>query len=303
MRKHYFIAITLLLFTFSCQKTTKNEVSKTTDTLVKKDSSRLGTAHASQNSLDYIGIYKGILPCADCQGIQTTLIINENLTYTLLTQYLGKSTKSFEEKGTFYWNDKENMIVLNDKKNAPNMYLVGENMLTQLDFSGNKITGSLATNYVLNKEKNVSDVSKTGDEIQVSEKLNNRMVIKTVIKEVNPADGKFTLARTKWRLIELNGKRVKQKGNKIYFIKLNSTDGKFNGYAGCNNFSGTYAMPSSFAISFMNLISTKMACPNMDIETKLIKALETVDNYSIKGNTLRLNKAKMESLAKFEAIK
>jgi heat shock protein HslJ len=129
------------------------------------------------------------------------------------------------------------------------------------------------------------------------------MVVKTVIKEVDPAEGKFTLAKTKWKLIELNGKKVRQKGDKAYFIKLNSNDGKFNGYAGCNTFSGNYVMPLPRALAFTNIVLTRMACPNMELETQVLAMIETVDNYRIKSDILYLRKTKMTTVAKFEAVK
>ena len=288
----------------SCQRETNKKTLESNTVIAKYDSTQVGNkSHTAQNSLDYIGIYKGVLPCADCEGIATTIELKENFTYSLKTNYQGKGTKVFEEKGLYSWNKEGNTIVLNNEKSAPNHYFVGENTLTQLDTLGKKNSGDLAAVYILNKEMISSELSTVIEEKASSEKLNNRMITKTVIKTVNPAEGRFALAKTHWKLIELNGKKVKHKGKKDYFIKLNSKDGKFNGYAGCNNFSGNYAMPSSFAISFMHIISTMKACPNMELETNFMKTLETVDNYTIKGKILQLNKAKMAPLAKFEAIK
>lgn len=295
MKKNTFIALLIFLSVIGCQKQVKNEEVETNDTIVKSDN--------SQNSLDYLGIYKGVLPCADCEGIATTLELKENATYSLKTSYQGKSTKVFEQKGTFKWNDNGNTIELSDIDNGPNNYFVGENTLTQLDMSNSIIEGDLATAYILKKEIATSEIAKTIEENPSTEKLNNRMITKTVIKTVNPAEGKFALAKTHWRLIELNGKKIKQKGKKDFFIQLNSSDGRFHGYAGCNNFNGNYAMPKSFEISFSNIISTMMACPNMDLESILMKTLQEVNQYTIKGKILELKKAKMTPLAKFEAVK
>ena len=33
-------------------------------------------AHNSQNSLDWAGVYQGILPCADCEGFDTVITLN-----------------------------------------------------------------------------------------------------------------------------------------------------------------------------------------------------------------------------------
>ena len=305
MRKHYFISAILFFILVSCQKQNNKETTLTNDSIIKSDGDTIDTIdkHTSQNALDYLGVYKGVLPCADCEGIQTTITLNENLTYSIKTQYLGKGAKVFEQNGMYKWNDKVNILVLGDSENVPRYYFVGENMLTQLDMSGKKITGDLADNYQLNKEISSLETITNSEESPTSEKLNNRMVVKTVIKEVDPAEGKFTLAKTKWRLIELNGNKIRRKGNKSYFIKLNSNDGKFNGYAGCNTFSGNYVMPSPRALAFTNIVSTRMACTNMELETQVLAMLETVDNYRIKSDILYLRKTKMTTIAKFEAVK
>jgi uncharacterized lipoprotein NlpE involved in copper resistance/heat shock protein HslJ len=281
MRKLFPFAVVLFFIFSSCQKQPNDEATKTNDSISKQESNPThnNDDYNSQNSLNYIGIYNGILPCADCEGIETKIVLNENLTFTLLTKYLGKGNKIFEEHGAFKWNNLGNTITLGDAKNVSNHYLVGKNSLTQLDVFGKKITSDLSSDFILSKTMITSEFSKPIEEIPSTEKLNNRMVTRTVIKSVDPAQGKFALAKTNWKLIQLNGKKVKQNGNKNYFIRLNSKDGKFNGFAGCNNFSGNYAMPSSFAISFSNISSTMKACPNMELESQLMKVLEIVDNY------------------------
>ena len=35
-------------------------------------------AHSAQNSLDYDGIYRGTIPCADCEGIKATVYLMRN---------------------------------------------------------------------------------------------------------------------------------------------------------------------------------------------------------------------------------
>lgn len=60
--------------------------------------------------LDSSKTYTGTLPCADCSGIQTTLLLNGNHTYTLTSLYIGRDT-SFVEKGTWQQVEKNNMQV------------------------------------------------------------------------------------------------------------------------------------------------------------------------------------------------
>ncbi|MBP6558305.1 MAG: copper resistance protein NlpE N-terminal domain-containing protein [Flavobacterium sp.] len=301
MKSNFLLFALFSIFFTSCQKQTDSKAI-TQDSIAKVDSLSNIAAHNAKNSLDYIGTYKGILPCADCEGMETVVCINENNTYNIKTQYQGKGEKVFEQKGTFSWNQAGNTIVLADVKNGPNQYFVGENNLTQLDMSGKKITGNLAASYVLAKQPLTNEIEKT-EESKPTVNLNNRIESQTVIKKVNPAIGKATLAETKWKLITLNGKVVTQKGTKDYFLKLNSKDGRFSAYAGCNTMMGSYVMPSAFGLSFTNVAMTRMACPEMDFESRFSKALGETDRYTIKDNILKLYKGKKEVLATFEPTK
>ncbi|MBA4134488.1 MAG: hypothetical protein C0525_07165 [Flavobacterium sp.] len=301
MRSNSLLLIALFSMFLSCQKQAESQPSSQ-DSIAKMDSLVKEAAHHARKSLDYIGTYKGVLPCADCEGLETVLCINENNTYKLQTRYLGKGDKVFEQKGTFTWDANGVKIILNGIDNAPNQYFVGENKITQLDLSGKLITGKLALQYVLSKQSSEVQTDVTDNSNATKVNLNNRMEAQTIIKKVNPAVGKATLAETKWRLMTLNGKIVKQNGSKDYFIKLNSKDGRFTAYAGCNNIAGSYVMPSAFGLSFSNATMTRMACPNMELESRFAKALEQTDRYSLKDNILKFQKGKTTVLATFEPI-
>ncbi|WP_395063105.1 META domain-containing protein [Flavobacterium sp.] len=132
--------------------------------------------------------------------------------------------------------------------------------------------------------------------------LPNELSTKTTTVTTDPSKGKYALAETKWKLVELNGKAVKSSTNKDYFINLDSKSGKFAAYAGCNNFAGTFVMKSAEKLAFSKIMGTKMACPNMDFENNFIKTIEKTDNYMIEGTMLHLHKGK-KAIAKFEAVK
>ena len=50
------------------------------------------------------------------------------------------------------------------------------------------------------------------------------------------------------------------------------------------------------------MISTKMACPRMEIEMEFLATLEKADNFNVTGDMLELNRARMAPLARFEAV-
>lgn len=109
-------------------------------------------AHTSRNSLDWNGDYHGTVPCADCPGIETTLKLNQDLTYKIKMVYLDRDG-AVEEEGKFEWNDDGQKITLHpaEEGSATLSFFVGENMLYQLDKRGNRITGDIADEYRLEK--------------------------------------------------------------------------------------------------------------------------------------------------------
>ncbi|MBL6985743.1 MAG: copper resistance protein NlpE N-terminal domain-containing protein [Methylobacter sp.] len=109
--------------------------------------------HHAQNSADWPGVYYGFIPCNDCKGIKSTLALNNNNSYILITQYVGKSEREIVEKGRFTSGNQVNTIVLTSRKTSTTrQYLIGENRLIQLDDKGNRISGKLADRYILRRK-------------------------------------------------------------------------------------------------------------------------------------------------------
>ena len=105
----------------------------------------------------------------------------------------------------------------------------------------------------------------------------------------------------KWRLTELYGKPVATTINgKMPFILLHDTDSRYSASAGCNGLGDSFSLQGNGRIKFTQGMSTMMACENMEVETGLRKVLEQTDNYTVNGNTLSFNKARMAPLARFQ---
>jgi heat shock protein HslJ len=87
-----------------------------------------------------------------------------------------------------------------------------------------------------------------------------------------------------------------------YFM-LKTQDNRVTGFAGCNTFNGTYTLEDGNRIKFDQMLSTLMACPDVDVdESAFLKVFELADNYTIDGDTLMLNVGRRAPLAVFEAV-
>jgi len=108
--------------------------------------------HNSRNSLDWAGVYTGTIPAADASGINVRLRLSQDETFVLQYEYLDKPNNQFNSTGSFKWDKKGSIITL-QVKDMPPYYKVEENRLIQLDIKGKPITGDLADNYILTKER------------------------------------------------------------------------------------------------------------------------------------------------------
>lgn len=225
------------------------------------------TAHNSRNALDWSGTYTGLLPCADCEGIQTTVTLRYDGTFDREILYLGKSSEPLNDAGQFSWNDAGSIVTLATADGTTQMYQVGENQLFHLDRAGNRISGDLAARYVL--RQTVEDPRIEGQ---------------------------------KWLLTEVMGQAYAPSDDgREAFLFLDGDLNRASGNASCNNFFGGYVIETGQRIRFAgNMGATMMACPDMSTEQSFMEALRTVDNYSVSGDELTLNKARMAPLLRFQ---
>ena len=144
MKKNLFIlSIACLLLSLSACKSCGSS-----------EQNQIATDDNSQTCLDWEGTYFGILPCADCEGIETEISLKTDNTYQISWKYMEKSDELYVNEGTFVWDTTGSIITLENMnvEKEPTMYKVCENYLLQLDLSGNVITGDLADKYILTKK-------------------------------------------------------------------------------------------------------------------------------------------------------
>jgi uncharacterized lipoprotein NlpE involved in copper resistance len=132
MMKYLLLAVFLITWLFSCV------------------SNKAPDIHTPEINMSWPGTYKGITPAADCPGIDVQIVLNYDKTYGLWYKYIDRDNSAFYREGTFTW-DKTGRIVILNIKDFPPYYMAAENRLIQLDMKGNKITGDLADNYILEK--------------------------------------------------------------------------------------------------------------------------------------------------------
>ena len=221
----------------------------------------------SQNSLDWSGVYKGIIPTADGEKLETEITLNQNNTFVLKTNNVGKSATLKESKGIFTWNKAGSVVTLLGLKNIPAQYKVMEGKLQQLSLLGEAITGANSDSYILTKT-----ASQT------------------------------TLTDKKWQLTELMGTAVADptNGDRAVYLEFSSKDSRISGFSGCNNIMGAYTITKMGGLDLSKLATTQMACLGGKDDSLFLKTIQMADSYVIKDGYLVLTKAKMAPLARFK---
>jgi len=263
-----FLALTLLI---SCSNESTSEVEEGAESRVQtgksktEDSRAVSDGHNSQNSLDWEGTYSGVLPCDDCEGVETTITLKGDEKYSRKLVYRGKSKTPLMSAGKFEWNEAGSAVTLLSPSGENEVYRVGENQLIKLDQEGQTVAGDLNNEYTL--KKNYADPALEG---------------------------------SKWELVELNGKPVAiDEGSKMPFIKFNAVEARISGNGSCNDFFGTYKLMQGNGMTVGNRMGiTKKACPEMNLEDEFVKSLKSIDSYLIEDNSLIL-KSGETPVAKF----
>ncbi|MHC5201812.1 copper resistance protein NlpE [Myroides sp. LJL119] len=151
MKNKSILAVALLCGALAFTSCKKQADTKVEQTVVEQQTFTGQDGHTTENSVDWDGTYKGVLPCADCPGIEVTIVLNPDGTFQREDVYQDKKDGTFKQVGTFTW-DKDGRIVTLKSKDEVSQFQVREGSMVMLDTQGNIITGELADNYVLTKQ-------------------------------------------------------------------------------------------------------------------------------------------------------
>lgn len=209
----------------------------------------------SETSLDWSGVYQGVLTEPGHLKVETVLTLNSDHTYVMTCKAGDEKGEAKVYRGLFAWMSDGGSVLLNDVGDHPSMFKVGENQLFQLDDNAKLVKGP--------------------DE--------GRVVLRKTAEAAVP-----TLQGTRWELVELPGKDfpVDPEAKRPYLVFEKGA--KVGGFAGCNQFGGKCAEKGDQQLKISQLVATKMACPELGLENAFMTSLEQVDRYKILGATLYL---------------
>lgn len=101
-----------------------------------------------------------------------------------------------------------------------------------------------------------------------------------VLKRKSSAQALSELAG-KWKVVEVCGVAVPDTLENQPFVEINVKEKRVHAQAGCNLLNGAFQTEEgqSYSLSFPQLISTMMACPDMETEDRVKQALNTTRSF------------------------
>ena len=259
MKRSVFLSLAVLLaLGYGCKNsksTTETKTVEESQTHTEEAQESIERIANSQQRVSWPGRYTGILPCADCEGIEVSLAIQEDGAYYRTLVYQGKDMEPIQERGKFQWNTSGSFIRLQLPNSLVQWYEVGDGLLFHLDQKGARIRGDLSERYILYKEH---------------------------------ADPEFE--GVQWILYEINSKPVADFGTvRKPNLMLDGVRKRISGNDGCNSFSGRYEIQKDGSIGIGPLASTEMFCEGDRFSEPFYKVLNQIDRYHIKMGVLTLS--------------
>ena len=116
------------------------------------------------------------------------------------------------------------------------------------------------------------------------------------------------LLSAKWQVSMISGETYAMKNpvsSQKPYIELDIQKNLISGMAGCNRITGQIATDSKVnkSIRFPNVAVTRMMCANMEVEGKVLKALNDVSSYNLSPSTTELFLLNKEGIEVLRLVK
>ena len=254
------------------------------------------------------GTFYGILPCADCPGINYTITFENDSVYSEKLVYQERNVKPLTHSGTFSISE-NGIIDLTDKPEKAGMkkFKLKNDTLQMLDISGKQISGALSNRYLLTNKKPqnfTSEVKKattaigfkaTGNEPFwyfeidfVNKKMKYKpmegdSIVAPLPTAVKPQDSNAVSYNAETEKGTLKAMIIKEEcvddmsgKESAYKVRLDVKigDGALQTYTGCGEYKGDYRLHNLWVLESFNgkELKSEMKAPNIEfnlVENKL----------------------------------
>ncbi len=198
------------------------------------------------------GVYWGVMPCADCPGIETRLLLKNDGHYERVLFYQERSEQSLLEQGSYQLEVRGN-----------------EHVIRMLSVDSHEFF------YWVNQGK-LYPIAQ--DEPLLSDEITTRPPLESIAP----------ISELVWEFVQLGEEKLLLTTEQRSHFRLKATSNQVVGYTGCNRFTGSYEMEGT-ELRFLKVMATKRACLGEHYEAEFQAVLEACRTYHLDTDSKRLH--------------
>lgn len=144
------LTLLFLTFFFAACTNTRSSTDQVSANTVEENLSELPEINDEDIDLSWVGKYKGVFLCDDCDALLVDITLNADESYERLVSFLGKDELEYDDY-LCSWHFQQTILLMNEEFDIIDQYQLSNDTLYKLDGGYNRLTGKDAGKYNLVK--------------------------------------------------------------------------------------------------------------------------------------------------------
>lgn len=106
----------------------------------------------AQKESNWIGTYKAVLPCINCEGLEATLTLKEDTSFLLKINFLGSDVIIPDTTGRVIWNESDKLFSLDIAGYFSSHFEIAGDTLFNLDLDRKRVVGADAHKFIFKRQ-------------------------------------------------------------------------------------------------------------------------------------------------------
>lgn len=106
----------------------------------------------AQKEATWMGTYRGVLPCINCEGLEAIVTLKEDTTFLLKINFLGSDVTIPDTTGRVIWNEPNKLFSLDIASYLSSHFEIAGDTLFNLDLDSKRVTGADAHKFIFKRQ-------------------------------------------------------------------------------------------------------------------------------------------------------
>lgn len=107
---------------------------------------------AQKKETNWIGTYKAVLPCINCEGLEATMTLKEDTSFLLKINFLGSDVIIPDTTGRVIWTEPNKLFSLDIAGYFSSHFEIAGDTLYNLDLDRKRVVGADAPKFIFKRQ-------------------------------------------------------------------------------------------------------------------------------------------------------